>query len=91
MTAAGGECFDTSRVSGGLTVNKKPVCSVPTGANVAAEVRKRLVRVTTALQSVTQNYGAFANPRGVYLEVVLAIHELETANWIVSEYSDERQ
>jgi hypothetical protein len=78
-------------------VNKKPVCSVPAGATAAVEVRRRLVRVTTALQSVTQNHSAFANPRGVYLEVVLAIHELETArsmirsNWIISEHNGERQ
>lgn len=78
-------------------MNMKSACDPANRATVAAEVRKRLVRVTTALQSVTQNHGAFANPRGVYLEVVLAIHELEAAqalirsNWIVSEHSGERQ
>jgi hypothetical protein len=78
-------------------VNKKSVCGVANRAGVTVEVRRRLVRVTTALQSVTENHGAFANPRGVYLEVVLAIHELEAAralisgNWVISERSGERQ
>jgi hypothetical protein len=77
-------------------LNKKVVCNVANRAGVTVEVRRRLVRVTTALQSVTQNHGAFANPRGVYLEVVLAIHELEAArtlissNWFISERSGER-
>jgi hypothetical protein len=65
-------------------VNKKSVCSVANRAGVTVEVRRRLVRVTTALQSVVQNHGAFANPRGVYLEVVLAIHELEAARVLIS-------
>lgn len=78
-------------------MNKKSACNVANRATVAAEVRKRLVRVTTALQLVTQNHGAFANPRGVYLEVALAIHELEAAsalirsNWRISEHRGERQ
>ena len=55
------------------------------------------MRVTTALQSVIQNHGASADPRGVYLEVVLAIHELEAARvlisskLVISELSGERQ
>ena len=78
-------------------MNKESACNVASRATLTAEVRRRLVRVTTALQSVTENHGAFANPRGVYLEVVLAIHELEAAralisrNWIISERSGERQ
>jgi hypothetical protein len=78
-------------------VNKKSVFNIANRAGVTVEVRRRLVRVTTALQSVTQNPGAFANPRGVYLEVVLAIHELEAAraligsNLVISERSGERQ
>jgi hypothetical protein len=78
-------------------VNKKSACNVANRAVVASEVRGRPVRVTTALQSVIQNHGAFANPGGVYLEVVLAIHELEAAralissNWILSEHTGERQ
>jgi len=72
-------------------VNKKSACNVTNRAAGAAEVRKRLARVTNALQLTTQNHGAFANPRAVYLEVALAIHELEAArtlirsNWSISD------
>jgi hypothetical protein len=68
-------------------VNKKSACNVANRAAVAAEVRGRLVRVTTALLSMIQIHGAFANRRGVYLEIVLAIHELEAARALATEHA----
>jgi hypothetical protein len=44
---------------------------------VCNDIRLRLHRASKTLEDSAQGQGAFADPRGLYLDVVMTIHELE--------------
>ena len=48
-------------------------------AAASDEVRRRVARVVHSLEETTMGHGVLEDPRTVYLEIVLAIHELEAA------------
>ena len=48
-----------------------------TAATASAEVRRRVARVARSLEQASKGSGPVGDPRGVYLEIVLAIHERE--------------
>ena len=50
-----------------------------TAAAASDEVRRRVARVVHSLEETTMGHGILEDPRRVYLEIVLAIHELEAA------------
>jgi hypothetical protein len=51
----------------------------PDKTQLCDDIRARLNRCAHNLGAVAQGHGVFADPRGVYLEVSLTIHELEAA------------
>ena len=50
-----------------------------TAAAASDEVRRRVARVVHSLEETTMGHGVLKDPRSVYLEIALAIHELEAA------------
>ena len=49
-----------------------------------ANVKARCARVLVGLEAIEQQKGPiFQDPRSVWLELTLSIHELETALWIM--------
>ena len=43
------------------------------------DVRQRVAQAIATLKPIAESTGPFAHPRDVYLDVVLAVHELEVA------------
>ena len=46
---------------------------------VADDLRRRIAHVVGPLQAILNTQGALTDPRGTFIEITIAVHELEAA------------